>query len=700
MKRRTLLLSFLVLVFVTGLFARKVELADALTVAKNQYARHAAIADVSALGIKETIIEKINNQEAFYAFNFEDGGFVIVSAEDAYVPVIGYSLEGAYKNDRPESSLRWLMNDYKNQIAWLRNNNIEATAEIAADWTAMLQGKKALKNGAKGLEPILPSTWNQDDPYNELCPADAAGPGGHVYAGCVATTMSQIMFYWRWPLTGSGQHSYNSNYGVLTANYGATTYNWNAMVNSSPVNSNLDMAQLQLHAGISVNMDYGPDGSGAYSTDVPYALRTYFKYSNQVTLLNRASYTATVWENNVKGELDAGRPVYYSGQSPDGGHAFVCDGYNDDTPRLFHFNFGWDGYGDGYFTLANAGGFTSQQSIVKNFVPSTGYPYFATGLTEITDMVGTVEDGSGPVDDYQSNTDAKWLFNPQTAIDSVTSITISFNRFDLDNGDVIRIYNGADVNAPLVGEYTGTTLPTTFTSTGNKVLIHFITNSSGTANGWFLNYTANRPIFCSGTKIYTTYSGAFDDGSGDFYYTNNTNCMYKINPLYASEATLYFDSFDTETTNDWLKIYDLKNQTLLAEYSGTYTAGNMPAPVTSPHGQFLLIWKSNGSATKQGWSLHYETLNVGVESQELLKAFHLYPNPATDKLNISFTVETTQDINIRLADATGKLVYTENEKAFNGTYEKSLNLSQMAKGIYFLSVTGDKGVYNRKVVVK
>lgn len=700
MKRRTLLLSFLVLVFVTGLFARKVELADALTVAKNQYARHAAIADVSALGIKETIIEKINNQEAFYAFNFEDGGFVIVSAEDAYVPVIGYSLEGAYKNDRPESSLRWLMNDYKNQIAWLRNNNIEATAEIAADWTAMLQGKKALKNGAKGLEPILPSTWNQDDPYNELCPADAAGPGGHVYAGCVATTMSQIMFYWRWPLTGSGQHSYNSNYGVLTANYGATTYNWNAMVNSSPVNSNLDMAQLQLHAGISVNMDYGPDGSGAYSTDVPYALRTYFKYSNQVTLLNRASYTASVWENNVKGELDAGRPVYYSGQSPDGGHAFVCDGYNDETPRLFHFNFGWDGYGDGYFTLANAGGFTSQQSIVKNFVPSTGYPYFATGLTEITDMVGTVEDGSGPVDDYQSNTDAKWLFNPQTAIDSVTSITISFNRFDLDNGDVIRIYNGADVNAPLVGEYTGTTLPTTFTSTGNKVLIHFITNSSGTANGWFLNYTANRPIFCSGTKIYTTYSGAFDDGSGDFYYTNNTNCMYKINPLYASEATLYFDSFDTETTNDWLKIYDLKNQTLLAEYSGTYTAGNMPAPVTSPHGQFLLIWKSNGSTTKQGWSLHYETLNVGVESQELLKAFHLYPNPATDKLNISFTVETTQDINIRLADATGKLVYTENEKAFNGTYEKSLNLSQMAKGIYFLSITGDKGVYNRKVVVK
>lgn len=700
MKRRTLLLSVLVLVFVTGMFARKVELADALTVAKNQYARHASISDVSALGVKETIIEKINNQEAFYAFNFEDGGFVIVSAEDAYVPVIGYSLEGAYKNDRPESSLRWLMNDYKNQIAWLRSNNIEATAEIAADWTAMLQGKKALKNGAKGLEPILPSTWNQDDPYNELCPADAAGPGGHVYAGCVATTMSQIMYYWRWPLTGSGQHSYNSNYGVLTANYGATTYNWDAMVNSSPVNSNLDMAQLQLHTGISVNMDYGPDGSGAYSTDVPYALRTYFKYSNQVTLLNRASYTASVWENNVKGELDAGRPVYYSGQSPDGGHAFVCDGYNDETPRLFHFNFGWDGYGDGYFTLANAGGFTSQQSIVKNFVPGTGYPYFATGLTEITDMVGTVEDGSGPVDDYQSNTDAKWLFNPQTAIDSVTSISISFNRFHLDNGDVIRIYNGADVNAPLVGEYTGTTLPTAFTSTGNKVLIHFITNSSGTANGWFLNYTANRPIFCTGTKTYTAYSDAFDDGSGDFYYINNTNCMYKINPLYASEATLYFDSFDTESTNDWLKIYDLKNQALLAEYSGSYSAGNMPAPVTSPHGQFLLIWKSNGSTTKQGWSLHYETLNVGVESQELVKAFHLYPNPATDKLNISFTVETTQDINIRLADATGKLVFAENEKAFNGTYEKSLNLSQMAKGIYFLSITGDKGVYNRKVVVK
>jgi hypothetical protein len=701
MKRRTLLLSLLLLVLISGTFARKVEVNDAIIVAKNQYANQAYVSNAGSLVISETIIEKTGGEAAYYAFNFKDGGFVIVSAEDTYVPVLGYSLTGSYTNDRPESSFRWVMEDYKNQIAYLRNNKIAATPEIAANWQMLLTSDAGLlKNGSKGLEPLLPCTWNQDDPYNEMCPASTSGPGGHVYAGCVATAMAQIMYYWRWPVQGSGQHSYYlPPYGTISANFGATTYDWNGMVNSSPVAQNLPIAELQFHCGVSVNMGYGPGASGAYSDDVPYAAKTYFLYSNSIVHMSRQAYSATVWENHVKGDLDLGYPVYYSGQSPDGGHAFVVDGYDDSSPRMYHFNFGWDGYSNGYYSLANAGGFTSSQGIVKNFIPGTGYPYYAPSFTEVKEMVGTVEDGSGPVADYQGNTDSKWYFNPQTAQDSVTSVTISFNRFDLGSGDVVRIYNGADVNAPLVGEYTGTTLPPSFTSTGNKALVHFITNGSGNANGFFLNFTANRPNYCIGTKTYSEYSGSFDDGSGTFYYSNNSNCMFKINPLYASEVTLYFDSFETETTNDWLKVYDLKNSQLLAEYSGVYTAGNLPAPVTSPHGQFLLIWKSDGSTSNKGWSVHYETLNVGVESQELLKAFHLYPNPASDKLNISFDVENTQSLSIRLTDANGKTVYTETLSAFSGTFEKSLDVARMAKGIYFLNVTGDKGIYNRKVII-
>jgi hypothetical protein len=177
--------------------------------------------------------------------------------------------------------------------------------------------------------------WNQDYPYNALCPEDPDGPGGHVYAGCVATAMSMIMYYYRYPVQGIGTHSYYaSGYGTQSVNYGQTYYNWDAMMNEISSTSGQSIpaiAELQYHAGVSVNMGYGNQSSGAYSIDVPAALISHFGYATSTQYLSRSSYTATVWENMVVEQLDAAKPVYYSGVDPTpvtgGGHAFIVDGY-------------------------------------------------------------------------------------------------------------------------------------------------------------------------------------------------------------------------------------------------------------------------------------------------------------------------------------------------------------------------------------
>lgn len=653
--------------------------------------------------VSSSHIIKANDAVVMYIFNFSEGGFAIISADDAFYPVIGYNLKGSYDPSRPQSEgFRGMMADYRDQILYLRQNGLEATDEIAMTWNNLLNGR-TLKNGSKGVAPLVPAEWNQDDPYNYLCPANPSGPGGHTYAGCVATAMSMIMYYWRWPLQGQGSLSYyQPPYGYISANFGETQYNWNGMVNTSPTTLNLPIALISFHTGVSVKMNYGPTGSGAQSSDVPYAARTYFKYDNQIQYLQRQAYTATVWENMVKEQIDQGNPVYYSGLEPgqSAGHAFLVDGYDDQTPRNFHFNFGWDGYMNGYYTLANAGGFSTQQGMVRNFKPGAGYPYYTTDFTEIKDMVGTLEDGSGPVAPYLNNTNAKWLINPQTEEDSVTSLTISFQRFDMAPGDTLYIYNGGDETAPLVGKYSGNSLPPQFTSTGNKVLLHMITNGSGQAQGWLLNFQANRPSFCSGTKTFTDYSATFDDGSGTFNYVPNSNCMFKITPPYASSVTLYFDYFESEPDNDWLKVYDLKTQQLLATLSGVYSPGNPPAPITSPSGQFYLIWKTDGAFNYKGWQVHYETLNVGIEPSDLFTEFHLWPNPARDYLNLSFASATSQNLTLQVSDMAGRVVYNENLPAFNGNYEKQISVTNWPKGIYVLKIQSDKGVYTRKVVIK
>jgi len=707
MKR--LLLSFLLISFAGFLFAEKVELKEAKTIAKNAYFQKLNTYNnpvgFDALQIADQFTIKNNGEEMIYVFDFTGYGFILIAADDAIEPVLGYTFDNQYPLENQPEGFHGVLAEFKEQIQYLRDNNIEASNKIEAQWNALLSfdpSQFTPQKGDKDIDPLVTCTWNQDSPYNFLCPEDPQGPGGHVYVGCVATAMSQIMYYWRFPLQGQHSHSYNaSGYGTQSANFEETTYPWDEMVDNTDSKYNLAIALIGYHAGVSVDMMYSAGGSGAYSDDVPFALKYYFKYSNSCVYKQRTNYNLTTWKNMVQSELDDDCPVYYSGSSPDGGHAFVLDGRHD-ADDTYHFNFGWSGSGNGWYLITNAGGFPSNQGMVINIVPNDdNYPYGCGMNSEKTSLVGSFEDGSGPMENYDENADCSWLINPQTATDSVTYIKIEFTKFDTDPNDIVTVYDGPTTDDPVLGTYSGTTIPAIISSTGNQVLVTFVADGNSTTSaGWQLEYESVLPSYCGSLVTLEDPTGTISDGSGDFYYNNQSNCMWKIAPVYASDLTLTFTEFNTDI-EDVLKIYDATNNQLLAEISGEYTSGNMPDPVFTENGQVFLIFQSDGIYNAPGWSADWEIGNVSVKEQmDGVSMLNVFPNPANNILNISFKTDRVQSFTVKLMSVTGEVVYEDTSDNFSGNYSNSIDVSSFAKGVYILNLSNETGSVNKKVVIR
>ncbi len=320
----------------------------------------------------------------FYVFNASTSGFIIVAGDDNVTPILGYSDQGVFDpNNIPQNVAKWF-EGYKSEIRSIIEQNIQPTNEIKDEWQSLKNGNtnNSSAKAMASVNPLMQTQWNQSPYYNSLC------PGGSV-TGCVATAMAQIMKYWNYPATGSGFHSYNhQTYGTLSANFGSTTYQWGSMPNS--VNStNNAVATLMYQVGVSVDMNYSPQVSGAYviSAQSPvtncseYALKTYFGYKNTLQGVQRANYNQTQWLNLLKTELDASRPILYAGFGSGGGHCFVADGY--DNNDYIHFNWGWGGAYDGYFQInalnpsgtgtgGGSGGYNSGHQAVIGIEPPAG----------------------------------------------------------------------------------------------------------------------------------------------------------------------------------------------------------------------------------------------------------------------------------------------------------------------------------------
>jgi len=297
-----------------------------------------------------------NGEPCFYVFTMQPKGFVIVSADDRAKPILGYSTENGFSIDEIPEGLQSFFANYQAGFGQMMEANDMRTEEAVRDWTRLAEtGMIGDARITREVGPLLTCTWNQSALYNDLCPVDSLGSNFHVYAGCVATAMSQIMYYWQWPTTGTGMHGYTCYpYGELVANFGATDYRYDLMPDfldwtSTPEEIHA-VALLQYHAGISVDMQYSPQGSGANSLSVVNAMIDHFRYDDISMEIDGLDWHLdSEWESMLRDNLDMDMPLYYSASGYDGGHAFVCDGY--DNNGMFHFNWGWQGFDNGYYAI-------------------------------------------------------------------------------------------------------------------------------------------------------------------------------------------------------------------------------------------------------------------------------------------------------------------------------------------------------------
>ena len=268
--------------------------------------------------------------DAYYVFNNDAGGFVIIAGDDAVTPVLGYTSTGSFDAENLPDGLKDLLKSYERQIAALGDSYQANQTVTRAGFT----GEKLL-NTAK---------WNQDDPFNKYTP-------NKYPVGCVATAGAIVMKHHGYPAKGTGSHSYTWNGKTLTANF-ELGYDWANMPAKYDVTTAAafdGVARLMADLGVAVEMKYNKTGSGAYIGDLVTALQKYYGYSKLSHLMAIEDVGAEAWNGRLRDEIDANRPVLYAASDPArGGHAFVIDGYKDES---FSVNWGWGGYCDGFYKI-------------------------------------------------------------------------------------------------------------------------------------------------------------------------------------------------------------------------------------------------------------------------------------------------------------------------------------------------------------
>ncbi|MDR1809243.1 MAG: thiol protease/hemagglutinin PrtT [Prevotella sp.] len=341
-----------------------------------------------AVSTDRSVLLSTNDNVCYYIFNKGSEGFVVVSGDDRAKDILGYSDGGAFNYATAPENFKYWLNFYAEEINYLLaqpEDNIALPEGYADD-----EISESATAYAAEVQPLLDAIkWGQGSPYNNLCPKTYNNKT--TLTGCVATGMAQVMNYYSWPDKGVGSNSYvpDSVKQTVSVNFSQTTYDW---ANMTPTYNLLStqaqkdaVATLMYHCGVAVNMNYDTSangGSGASPVDMGKGMVKHFKYDGGMQLYSRDYYSATGWANMLKAELNAARPVLYCGTSEtEGGHLFVCDGY--DSNGRFHINWGWSGSSDGYFELSalrpsslglTAKGFNSKQAMTVGIQPQTVNP--------------------------------------------------------------------------------------------------------------------------------------------------------------------------------------------------------------------------------------------------------------------------------------------------------------------------------------
>lgn len=399
MRKNYVILFFLLALF-QNLCAKQISSEEALGLANRFFASvtsdrgiytrtstpELALVYTSVVSTESKNTRAVNGSEipTYYVFNAgQNGGFVIVAADDRARSILAYSLTDSFGLENQPQQIRQWLSVYDEEIARLANAS-SYPESVANTFGPYASSKRSTV--ASAIEPLLGNiAWNQDGPFNNLCPFDKTY-NQIAPVGCVATAAAQIMKYYNYPEKGYGTRTYTSQTLMkrLTANFGETTYDWANMKDDYNGTYNEVQAEavatLSYHVGVSCKMDYSVEGSGATAKDIANGLKNYFLYDKNMEYIERTHFNENAWSDFLKAELNERRPILYFGEGPSGGHAFVCDGY--DANGLFHFNWGWGGISNGYYQISalepqdlgigsGMGAYNHYQSILFGIQPPT-----------------------------------------------------------------------------------------------------------------------------------------------------------------------------------------------------------------------------------------------------------------------------------------------------------------------------------------
>lgn len=642
--------------------------------------------------------EVCGDEPLFYVFN-GDNAYVMV-AEDESLPILAYATGHTFDSEHVAPAQKMWMDSYRRQIAAAKGN-ADRSLRQAQQTTGM----------SRGVEPLLDSRWNQGIPYNYFCPKDDKGQNGRCVTGCVATAMAQLMYYFRWPESGTGSYSYtHEKYGELSARFDSAHYDYGKMCDM-PSQINAAASLLCHHCGVAVDMVYGPGSSGMYNHKAAYALRTYFRYSPETKYifrdsngmahdsLNAVPYPLD-WDSVIIAHLERNIPLYYAGWSKPwtDGHGFICDGYRMDSTGncWFHFNFGWGGSSDGYFLTASlypgSSNFNIAQELVINAYPDTAkytYPQAnpATGQRTLNFRTGSFEHPAAADGGCLPNTDYTWHLLPDTELDTVVSLNLHVHC-RLDSGDVLMITSNNKSFRSIYLEGKDTAFD--FSSKIYQMDFRLMTTGNTASRGIHCSYETVYPEYCTVARPSTKASATLSDGSGSHNYNSNACCRHIINVKGYEGINLRFHYLETEKSADVLRFYDYnRNDSLLLELSGRLEGDStfyLPSNVVT------VEFTSDDSVTGQGWSFTYTASKTAVkEAGET--ALRIYPNPAHGQLNV-LREDGKALGELRIFDLSGRrLMHVKTEAS-----AYACDVSAWAKGMYLLQLTDENGTHTHKFV--
>lgn len=374
------------------------------------------------------------DKAAYYVFN-ANRGYVIVAGDDRAPAVLGYSDQSNFDANSIPDAMQELLNGYTEQI------------------NALSKGGKSVKLAPSGpaIHPLVTANWSQNSPYNILFPI--LNNGQQAVAGCVATAMAQVLYYWKHPtqVTTTLPEYTSQSLNIYMPALEPVDFNWDAMQDTYLSNDTVSegavaAARLTLYCAQSLQMDFLYGSSGANTTRIPRIIANYFGYKASARCEYRSNYTTQSWADFIYSELAEGRPLIYSGSKASSGHAFICDGY--DGEGLFHINWGWNGMSNGYYVLnvlnpdaqgtgsaSEAYGYIYDQYVVAGIEPGEADSEFAVTAGEVA-LNGAVTTRTSSNANFIANVTGRFYnYTPQT-------ISVSFG-WGLYDGETLlsTLYN-------------------------------------------------------------------------------------------------------------------------------------------------------------------------------------------------------------------------------------------------------------------